>query len=66
LNEKSAISMQLRSPLKQFRLEALSENAVQINTPEIQAGKEYAVKLKVMNVQVGAETPLDIELKFEL
>lgn len=66
LNEKSAISMQLRSPLKQFRLDALSENAIQISSPEIQKGKEYAVKLKVMNVQVGAETPLDIELKFKL
>lgn len=58
--------MQLRSPLKQFRLDALSENAVQINAPEIQKGKEYAVKFKVMNAHVGAETPLDIELKFKL
>lgn len=66
LAEKSDISMQLSSSLNHFKLDALSENAIQISSTNFQEGKEYSFKLKVLNVQVGNEKPLEYELNFKL
>ena len=66
LSKDSDLSMQLRSSLETFSLDALSEYAVQISSSDFQEGKEYTLKLKALNALVGSEKPLEFDLTFKL
>jgi 3',5'-nucleoside bisphosphate phosphatase len=64
--DASGISLRLSSYQKDFILDALSQNAIMISSPKFIKGEEYSVRLKVQNVHVAADKPMEYTLRFKL
>ena len=61
----SGFNLRLSSRLNEFTIDALSEYAIMVSSPKINKGQEYSVTLKVLNVQVSPDKPLEYTLKFK-
>lgn len=58
--------LRLRSSLNDFTLDALSQNMIMINATKFIKGQEYSVTVKVLNVLIAPDKPLEYTLKFQL
>lgn len=63
---ESKIKLNLRSSLTDYTIDALSQNSILISSAKFVSGDEYAIKVKVQNVQVAPGKSLDYTLKFIL
>ncbi len=60
------LSVKLESSMVQFSLDPHSENVYPISSTEMKEGQEVVLKLRVLNVQIGNEKPLELSLKFNI